>query len=407
METDSFDAIVVGGGPGGSSCAALLGKQGFNVLLLEKSKYPRDKICGDAISGKSMSVLRDLGLEGEVRKLPHGKTHGVIFSSPKKDVVQIPFRRDGKRVEGVVCRRMFFDNLVFGTAKKYAHAIEEFAVTDIIQENGFVTGVKGTDLKSKKAMEFRAKIVIGADGAQSIVAKKLGLLEQQDKHHCTALRAYYSGIEGMSDNIELHFIDSVLPGYFWIFPLENGNANVGVGVVTAEMKKKNINIKQAMLNAIESDSLLKDRFRNAKMEGDIKGWTLPFGSIRRKAHGNGFVLIGDAASLIDPFSGEGIGNAMHSGRLAARIVGEAIKANDVSEKFLSEYEDTLWNEIGTELKNSYNLQRIGNIKPILNFVIRKAATKKEVQELISGMLSNEEAKKELFSPLFYLKLLLP
>ena len=132
---------------------------------------------------------------------------------------------------------------------------------------------------------------------------------------------------------------------------------------------------------------------------------MPLGSFHRKAHGNGWILLGDAAALIDPFSGEGVGNAMVSARMAGKVLEQAFKANDFSETFLKQYEEDVWKELGPELKTSYQLQRMGRIAPLLNLVIGKASKSKEIRETISGMIANENAKHSLINPLFYLKLL--
>ena len=408
---EEFDVIVVGAGPGGSSCASFLAKNKAKVLLLDKAVFPRDKTCGDAISGKSLGILRELGWDKEVEKLKHGKVFGVTFSAPNGTLVSIPFPKKAKKGKyktesgkGYAVRREIFDDFVFQKTKKIvSKTIEGFNVTDLIKEDNKIVGVKGTDLKGKE-MEFKAKIVVGADGANSVIAKKVGLNKIHFDHHITALRAYYKNISGLNDTIEIHFVNSLLPGYFWIFPLENGMANVGVGMVTKDIRNKKINLQQAMFDVIEKDPVFMKRFSKAKMVSPVKGWTLPLGSKKRKVFGDNFVLVGDAASLIDPFSGEGVGNAMTSGKLSSQVILKALQKNDFSEAFLKEYADNLWNELENELKTSYMLQRIGRIKFLLNFVLGKAASKKEIQEVISGMLANEEAKKDFVSPLFYLKL---
>lgn len=408
MEASStYDVIIAGGGPGGSTAAAFLGQAGYNVLLLEKAQYPRDKTCGDAISGKSMGILRKLGLVDQVEKAPNAVIQGVIFSSPNGKTVQIPFpARPDRSAPGFCCRRLVYDNILFQNAKKHAEVLEKHAVNDVIVENGFVVGVKATDLATNQPKEFRAKVVVGADGSQSVVAAKMGRQDTPEKHHCTALRVYYKNVKDLTPNIELHFVDSILPGYFWIFPLENGTANVGIGMVTSDMKKNKVNLRQVTLDTIANHPMFKKRFEGAEPMGPIQGWTLPFGSHHRKPYGNGFVLVGDAASLIDPFTGEGIGNAMTSGYIASQVIGDALKSGDVSEAALRPYDEKLWAEIGPELKTSYQLQKVGRITPLLNFVVGKAASSQKVRDTISGMLGNEEAKKEFAGPMFYLKLLL-
>ncbi len=404
--SSTFDVIVVGGGPGGATTAAFLGQAGLNVLLLEKAQFPRDKTCGDAISGKSMGILRKLGLVDHVKDAPNARIEGVIFSSPNGKMVTIPFPpRSDHSAPGFCCRRMVFDNILFQNAKKYANVLEKHAVNDVIVENGFVVGVRATDLATNSQKEFRAKVVVGSDGSQSIVAKRMGRLDTPDDHNCTALRIYYKNVKDLTPNIELHFVDTVMPGYFWIFPLENGLCNVGIGMVTSDMKKSKVNLKQVTLDAIAKHPMFKARFEGAEAVGPVLGWTLPFGSHHRKSYGNGFLLVGDAASLIDPFTGEGIGNAMTSGFIASQVIGSALAKNDVSENALQPYDEQLWAEIGPELKTSYDLQRIGRHTFLLNLVVGKAASSQKVRDTISGMLGNEEAKKEFTGPLFYLKLL--
>ncbi|MFH0927429.1 MAG: NAD(P)/FAD-dependent oxidoreductase [Candidatus Micrarchaeota archaeon] len=414
----NYDVIVVGAGPGGSSIAAYLGRAGLKTLLLDKAKFPRDKTCGDALSGKSMTVVRELGLVSEIEKLPHAKISGVTFSSPSGKIATVPFpksdpNRDGGT--GYCMRRMHTDNMFFNAAKKTKNVdiIERFSASEVIMENEYAVGIRGIELadKERKLSEFRAKIIVGADGVNSVVAKcvlgeKAAL---EPKHTCDALRVYYDGISEMTDNIEIHFFESIQPGYFWIFPLEGGKANVGLGLVTSDLQKKMKNEKKnlvSMLNeAIANEPVIKERFRNAKPEGPITGWRLPFGSQRKQLAGNGWVLVGDAASLVDPFSGEGVGNATTAARLCSKVIADAIAKGDLSRENLSGYEKRLWEEIGPELDTSYKMQQVGRIKWLLDKVIEKAATKSEIRELIAASLANEKAKRSFENPLFYLKIL--
>ncbi len=348
----SYDIIVVGGGPSGSSTAINSARNGFKVLLLEKTTFPRDKICGDGVSGKSVRLLRELGLIEEIEKNEHAKMSGVIFSSPKGEVLEVEAPdKNEKEPAGYVVRRYVLDNIIFQAAKREENVDvkENHAVVDVIVENGKAVGVKAKD-KEGKVHEFRAKIIVGADGASSIVATKLGAEKIEPEHHVVAVRTYYEGVEGMTDKIELHFIEDVLPGYFWIFPLPNKRANIGVGMLTKEQRKKRVDLKKAVDVAINSP-LLKERFKNAKPLGELKGWGLPLGSKRRKGYGNGYLLVGDAASLIDPFTGEGIGNALYSGKLASQVIKEAFEKNDFSEETLKKYDELLREHLDEELSH--------------------------------------------------------
>ncbi len=410
MDKKEYDVIIAGAGPGGSSTALFLAKQGVKkVLLVDKAKFPRDKICGDAFSGKSVGIARELGIVADYEKTPNEVVYGVRFSSPKRTIVDIPFPgavKDKNAKPGFCIRRLDGDNVIFQHAKKKTDTLEEFTITDLIWENDFVKGIKGKT-KDGTEHEIRAKMVVGADGTSSVVAQKVGQSALPPEHQVIATRGYYEGVTGMTGNIELHFVEEIMPGYFWIFPLDNGWANVGLGLLTSEKTKRKINLKEVQEKIIAENPLFRERFKDAKIDAQgIKIWTLPLGSHHRKNHGNGWVLVGDAASLIDPFSGEGIGNAMTSGKFAAKYIAQAIKENDFSEKAFDGYDKELWDAIGPEIKTSYNLQKLGSIKFLLNLVIDKAATKPKVKEVISGMLANEEAKKGAISPLGLAKLIL-
>ena len=209
----------------------------------------------------------------------------------------------------------------------------------------------------------------------------------------------------MNGNIEVHFVKSIMPGYFWIFPLENGLANVGIGMTMSDMKKNNVNLEKAMLDILANNPLFAERFKGAALVSQIKAWSLPLGSKRRIIHADNALLVGDAAGLVDPFSGEGIGNAMFSGRLAAQVADEALAAGDTGEKFLFRYQERLWAAIGGELDISYKMQQLGRMHWLLDMVVGKAARSGKAREAIAGTFTNEEAKQGYASPLFYLKLL--
>jgi geranylgeranyl reductase family protein len=401
----NYDIIIVGGGPAGSCAALYASKAGLKTLLLEKSKFPRDKICGDALSGKSVTILHDLNLLHKVQNLPGVCINSVTFSGPNHASFNVDLNKTQLKniAKGFVIRREIFDEFLFSQAREVTqNYLENFTVRDIIMQNGSVCGVRGTN-ENRDICEFYGKVILGADGYKSTVAQKLGLYEYDPKHWVIALRCYYQNVKGLKDQIELHFIDEVIPGYFWIFPIDNGYANVGIGMLHEYIKQKKVDLKQAFYNALSSP-YFKDRFAQATPVEKPVGWNLPVGSKRRKSYGNGFLLLGDAAGLIDPFTGEGIGNAMYSAKHAIKTVQEAVAANNYSEDFLARYEKELWAEIGNELKVSTKLQKLGRFRFLLNLVIRKAEKNPAISNLIAGMLANQVPRKRLANPLFYFHL---
>jgi len=403
---EMYDLIIVGAGPAGTAAVLHASRQGLSTLLLDKEGFPRDKICGDALSGKSVTALRELDLLDQVQRLPGAHIQSIVFSSPNHASFRIDLRNTSLKdiPKGFVIRRKNYDAFMFEQAKKFAtKTIENFSVNDLLFENNKVCGVRGKDIDGNE-MIFSGKIVLGADGFKSVVSRKTGLYDHDPSHWVVALRCYYKNIKDLTDQIELHYVDEVIPGYFWIFPLEDGYANIGIGMLHKYIKKQKIDLNQALTETINSP-YFKDRFEGAEPMEKPAGWNLPVGSKRRKSYGNGFMLLGDAAGLIDPFTGEGIGNALYSAKYAVETARQAIDTDDLSEKFLSNYEDKLWKIIGNELKVSTKLQKIGKYRFLLNLVINKASRNTEVSNIIAGMLANEVPRKRLANPLFYLRIL--
>ena len=401
-----YDVIIVGAGPAGTAAALYAKKFGLKCILLDKAEFPRDKVCGDALSGKSVRVMTELDMLEDVGKLDGAGINRLTFGSPnhKKFDVHLKATKNNRHIKkGFVIPRQIFDNYLFERADLVTDTLQGFSVKDILYENSDIVGITG-ETKEGKEKTFKAPIVMGCDGANSIISRKLGLYEMDMDNTSIAIRCYYSGVEGLTDQIELHYIREVNPGYFWLFPAGDNLANIGIGLSKNDAKKEDRTLRQILDEVTQSD-YFKDRFKNAKQLEKPIGWNLPVGSSHRKNHGDGFMLLGDAAGLIDPFTGEGIGNAMVSGKYAMQVAAKSKLSGDYSEEAFSEYDQLLWNEIGKELRTSTKLQSLAKSKFLLNFVIDRASRNEEVQDIISGMLSNEIPKDELSSPLFYFKIL--
>lgn len=407
------DVAIIGAGPAGCSASIFLSKQGIKHIIFDKAVFPRDKICGDGLSGKVVSVLKqideDLVHDILKKKESFQESWGVRFIAPNGKGVNIPFKQDMSNEPhppGFTVKRFDFDHFLIKQLDPAAACIK-FG-TKVIDLKYAGQGIELHFTNGKTENTCLAKVVIGAEGDRSILAKKIAGLKMNPKHYFAGLRAYYENVTGMHEQsfIELYFLKEVLPGYLWIFPLPNNQANVGIGMLTKDLKDKHINLKKIMLKAIEENPFIKDRFKNAKLIDNIKGWGLPLGSIRRKISGERFLLTGDAASLIDPFTGEGIGNAMLSGKFAAQTVKEAIDANDFSKSFLSRYDEAVFQRLWDELKLSYKIQRLVKYPWLFNFVVNRIHKNKTLQEVFSNMFSNLDMRAKLRSPAFYLKLLI-
>ena len=402
-----YDVIIVGAGPAGT-CAALYGHRlGLKTLLLDKSKFPRDKTCGDALSGKSVKVLDDLGLISGVDNLNGSVIKRIIFGNPRHSECELLLDKSLNKkhiTHGYVIPRIAFDNFMLEEAKKVSKYEDGFTVNDLIfDNNNIVVGVKGRT-KNGEEKEFRGNLVFGADGPSSIVSKKAGLYDMNMEHTAVGIRCYYKNVKDLTDQIELHYVKEMNPGYFWIFPAGENRANIGVGLLKSIVKKEERKLSDIMLDVIDSENF-RHRFKDAVPMEKPKGWNLPFGSIKRENHGDGFLLLGDAAGLVDPFTGEGIGNAMVSGRIASEIAARSKQDNNFTKQYLKKYDQDLWGYLGNELNTSSKLLKLAHSKFLLNFVIDRAARNKKVRDLMSGMLAEEIPKSELSNPLFYLKIL--
>ena len=411
---NSTDIVIIGAGPAGCSTSLFLSKSGIPHTILEKQTFPRDKVCGDALSGKSVYVLNQL--DSSIIPEMTAKTDdfidswGVKFVAPNGKSIDIPFKSDMSKETlppGFISKRLNFDNYLFSKLdRNFAHVHEGTEVTNVTHHNGGVEIVYTDSLGNEK--RIHSKLVIGAEGDRSIVAKKLAGIKKENDHYCAGIRAYYDGVEGMHPQnfIELHFLEELLPGYFWIFPLPNGQANVGAGMLSSMVSKNKVNLKADMLDAIANNPTINQRFKNAKLIGKVEGWGLPLGSKKRPLSGNNFLLTGDAGSLIDPFTGEGIGNALYSGMMAANYIEQAIKSSRFDAAFLKQFDEAFYNRQWDELKLSHTMQKLCKYPWLFNFVVNKAHKNKALRETISCMFEDLDLRAKLRNPLFYLRLLI-
>ena len=402
------DVLIIGAGPAGASTALFLAKQGIASTIIDRATFPRDKICGDALSGKVVEVLNKLDktLVSELNTNPVLLgSWGVTFIAPNGKALRVPFttKKEKATAPGFISKRLDFDNWLVQKLKQepLIHLHEATEVRNYGRTNNRI------EATSKDGKTFRAKIVIAADGAYSTFTKDIAGLVTEPEHNCFGLRAYYKNVKGMDTEnfIELHFLKGVLPGYFWIFPLPDGEANIGIGMRADKMAAKKINLKKALQTALENNPALKERFSEAEQIGEVKLHGLPLGSKRRAISGDNYMLVGDAALLIDPFTGEGIGNAMMSGMYAAKQAAECLMVNDFMANSIRSYDKELYNRLWPELLISYRMQQLVNFPWLFNFVVNKANSNKVLRETISCMFEDIDMRARLKSPSFYFNLL--
>lgn len=399
----------MGAGPAGCATALFLAKAGVPSLLVDKACFPRDKICGDGLSGWSVAMLNRLDpalkeqLAQSHESLP---SWGASFVAPNRQVLDVPFvdrHLPDARPPGYVATRLWFDNFLLEQCRQQPliKVVEGVALEQWEQQ----ASDKVLLQDANGSVQVEAKLAVFANGAHSRQAKELAGLQPDKKHYVAGIRTYYEGIEGLhpDGHIELHFLKEFLPGYLWIFPLPGGKANVGAGMRSDVVARKKINLRKAMGQIIDRDPRLRERFKAARQLDEIKGFGLPLGSKKRPISGHNFMLAGDAASLIDPFTGEGIGNALASGELAAQWAQKALTAQKFSAAFLKGYDQAVYIRLWKELRLSKTLQDLLNYPWLFSMVVNKAAANETLRQTISCMLTDMDVRQQLKNPRFYFK----
>ena len=405
------NVCIIGAGPGGTATALKLSYMGIPCVLIDKASFPRDKVCGDAISGKVTTLLNRLDpqiLNRFNRQAEQVDVWGLTFVSPNGKAIQLPFKQNYQKQKdqapGYVSKRLEFDNFLVEEVKRRDN-IHLFLETNISKiersEKGYLVEDDSRELK------INCKILIDASGAHSSFSRKEAGLEKDLKHHAGAVRAYFKNVKGLHEDnfIELHFVKELTPGYFWIFPLPNGEANVGFGMRSDILKKREVNLRKMLDYLVKEHPKFKERFASAERLGKIVGFGLPLGSKTRKISGDHYMLVGDAGHLIDPLTGEGIGNAFYSGFIAAEQAEQCLLKHDFSASFMRAYDVRVKRVLGSEMKLSYKMQRMARYPFLVNVIANIIAGNQKVVNVITGMYTDFNLREQIVKPAFWLKMM--
>ena len=304
--------LVVGAGPAGAAAGIVLARAGIDVAVVDRARFPRDKTCGDAISGGAMRVLDELGLGHEVRATAHAVVNRAAAVFP-----------DGTRIDraydppGCIVPRLAFDDVLRRALERAgARVLEGRHVRRLTRDGDAVSGAEGT------GFAWRAPIVIAADGHGSVGIAALGQPRVRGRHLGLSTTAYYRGMHfPFGEDVAEHIFATDLPyGYAWIFPAVAGIANVGV-YLTQDVYRGQAEPLAELLDRFVARH--PDRFVGAERVGTPRTWSLPLAPPTARTSAPGLLFAGDAGRFIDPLTGEGIWQALHTGVLAGRIAAEA------------------------------------------------------------------------------------
>ena len=361
---------IIGAGPAGTACALALRHSGLRVALLDKAQFPRDKVCGDAVPGHALKALRQLDpafVEALWQLQPLDAVRESRLVAPNGDSLRMRWK-----LPSFSCPRETLDAALLELVR--AHS-----ATEIMESTGLKDlqiEADGVRLRSAHGPEITCQLVIGCDGANSVVSRKL-LPEPRlaRAHHCVGVRTYFENIaDTESGTTEFFLTRDYLAGYVWLFPVGQGRYNVGLGMLAEVVARHKVDLKETMQRLLATHPALAGRFAEARQLGPIVGFGLPLGGGRvRPVSGARFMLCGDAASLIDPLQGHGIDTAMQSGILAAAQALACFEKQDFSAGFMQEYDAQIAHKIGRKLAKSYRLMRfLSNKAWLVNAAVRLA-----------------------------------
>jgi len=348
------DVVVVGAGPAGSSAAWHLATAGLDVVVLEKARFPREKVCGDGLTPRGVKALEDMGIDtspaaGWVRHRGlrvHGGGRVIELDWPTLD--RWPDY-------SLVRPRRELDAMLAAHAESAgARVYTEVTVTNpLLDDAGRVAGVRAETGPDKAPVTWHAPLVVSAEGLSGRLAKSLGLVRREDRPLGVAVRQYIRSPKSADHYLDISFDLSTtgpsadsMPGYGWVFGMGDGTANVGFGLLDTR-RGSGADHRQVLrdwLAAVPAEWELTEE--NATTP--LRGAGLPMALHRQPSYTRGLLLTGDAAGVVNPFNGEGISYAMETGRMAAEIAVEALAAPEgpARESVLRRYPDRLRDEYG-------------------------------------------------------------
>jgi geranylgeranyl reductase family protein len=394
---DTADVIVVGAGPAGSSLAFYLATAGLDVLVLEKSHFPREKVCGDGLTPRAVKALTGMGV-------PLAESDGWLRNRGLRII------GGGGRIEldwpdissypgfGVVRTRLDFDEILARHAEKAgARLLEGTNVTGPLRDDrtGRITGVTAQQAVNGERAErsYTGRVVVAADGNSSRLSVAMGLRKRDDRPLGVAVRSYYTTPRHNDDYLEawldLWDGEKLLPGYGWIFGMGDGTSNVGLGLLNTSEAFGNIDYRMLLrrwLGAMPAEWGFTEENRTQP----VRGAALPMGFNRTPHYTNGLLLAGDSGGMVNPFNGEGIAYAMESGEIAARVIVQALARPTAAST------ETVLRSYPRELKDAYGgyytlgrtfVQAIGH-PAVMRFATRHGVKRPWVMRFTMKLLGN-------------------
>jgi len=401
------DVIVVGGGPAGASTAWSLAKAGIDVLVLDRARFPRDKVCAEYLSPQASRIFSDMGVLDEIEAAGAAQLTGMTMRAPDGTMFHAEFAGvkgfTAYRNRGLAVRRTVLDEILLRAARAAGARVEEGArVTDLARDStGRVNGVSA--IVGGAPRTFRCRIVVGADGLRSVVGRRLGLVRVRRWPKRVGLVSHYRGISGMRGMGEMH-VDG--EGYLGLAEVGHGVTNVAIVLPMSRAEKVSGDREGFVKRWIASRPHLAARFEAAEQVTAVRA-TGPFNSVAARAYAPGAALVGDAADFFDPFTGEGVYAALRGGELLAPYLVEAVKTNgDGGLNALRGYEAARRREFGGKWKLEHIIGMAIAFPPLMNHAARVLQSRKDMADLLVGVAGDFVPAEVVLNPRFLFDLFL-
>ena len=388
------DVIVLGAGPAGSATALFLTRAGYDVVLLDRAAFPRDKPCGEYLTPGAVRLLRD-----EIGALPEMLASGARRLD-KEAVVPHTVRSFSGPTEALACPRVITDKILLDRARAAgARVTEGFAARTILKDGGSVCGVQGTDAQGEE-QTYRARVVVGADGTHSLLAREMGVVRPIPRLQRIALVTHYAAAESVSDgSVTMH-----LPG-------DNSDACCGVGAPCGPGGTQNVNIVVPITEAKKMAGRRQEYFEERLKHSFPQVWEQVssqtqvgplhsigcFGHHTKRAADDSAVLVGDAATFIHPFTGEGVFFALRGAQLAAEAINLGFLNGDLSRRSLQSYDAARRTELLPRYRLCDAVQHIVHSPALLAWAAARLRRSVSLTELLLQTIGDSARPADLFS----------
>ncbi len=369
-----------------------MARAGLDVLLLDRQRFPRDKACGDLIAPSVISILSELGIREQLDALSY-RIEGVRLTSPSGDQVRVPAPPHPHYPNyACVIKRFTLDQMICRAAveagARFLDGTKVYAISEKVDRTLSVE----TQCSQGRA-GYRARVVIVATGASQPLLQSLGLWPARTSL-AFAARAYYEGLPGLDRDVQIRFDGVTLPGGGWVFPLSPGTANVGAGFFVRTSHTPAT--AATALSSLIAHPTLSPLFQGSRRLGPVKSYPLRTNFHHSQASRGRVLLVGEAAGLVNPLTGEGIRYAVESGYLASQVVADSFRQGDLSPTALQGYERGLRDRYQRSFALTH-LMRVFYVNPLLlDPMVRACNRWPDLARLVMGVvLSYEDAGRML------------